>query len=58
MKNQPRKGKKITKRNLNFDFEEDRMEMAEERCLEKEMKDNVGGSDPKSFQLIKEKQGF
>ncbi len=49
MRNQPRKRKKITKGNLNFDFEEDYMEAAEERCLEKEMKDNVGDSDPESF---------
>ncbi len=45
MKNQPRKRKKITKWHPNFDFE-DRMQVAEERRLEKEMKDNVGDSDP------------
>ncbi len=58
MKNRPRKRKKITKRNLNFDFEEDHMEAAEERRLEKEMKDNVGDSDPESFQLFEKEQVF
>ncbi len=52
MKNQPRKRKKITKWNLNF--EEDRMEATEEYRLENEMKDNVGDSDPESFQSFEE----
>ncbi len=43
MKNQPRKRKKITKRNLNFDFE-DRIEATENRCLKKKIKNNVGDS--------------
>ncbi len=55
MKNQPRRRKTITKRNLNFDFE-DHMEAAEESRLEKEMKDNVGDSDAESFQSFEEEQ--
>ncbi len=58
IKNQPRKRKKITKRNLNFDFEEDPMEVAKERRLEKEMKDNVSDSDRESFQSFKKGQVF
>ncbi len=46
------------KRNLNFNFEEDLMEVAEECRLEKEMKDNVSDSDPESFQSCEEEQVF
>ncbi len=46
------------KQNLNFDFEEDSMEAAEARRLEKEMKDNVGDSDPELFQSFEEERVF
>ncbi len=49
---------KIKKQNLNFDFEEDCMEATEGRCSEKEMKDNVGDSDPESFQSFEKVQVF
>ncbi len=42
----------------SYDCEEDRIDTAEERHTEKEMKDNVGDSDPESFQSFEEVQVF